>query len=111
MTMAYDESLAERLRAELGTLPGLTEKKMFGGIAFLIGGNMACGVIGDDLIVRVGAEQHAAALARPGARVFDFSGKPMTGWVMVAPAGYASAGDLTRWVKLAVAYAGALPVK
>ena len=109
--MAYDEDAAQRLRAELGTLPGLTEKRMFGGIAFLIGGNMACGVIGDDLIVRVGAAQHAAALAQPGARVFDFSGKPMAGWVMVAPVGYASAEDLARWVKLAVAFTGSLPAK
>jgi len=109
--MAYDENAAARLHAELGTLPGLTEKKMFGGIAFLIGGNMACGVIGDDLIIRVGAAQHAAALAQPGARVFDFSGKPMAGWVMVAPAGYAAAEDLARWVRLAVAYTGSLPAK
>ena len=109
--MTFDENLAARLRAELGTLPGLTEKKMFGGIAFLIGGNMACGVIGDDLIVRVGAAQHAASLAQPGARVFDFSGKPMAGWVMVAPVGYTSEVDLARWVKLAVAFAGSLPAK
>jgi len=109
--MAYDETVAQRLRAELGTLPGLTEKKMFGGICFLLGGNMVCGVLGDDLIMRVGAAQHATALAQPGARVFDFSGKPMTGWVMVAPAGYASVEDLARWVKLAVEFAGSLPVK
>jgi hypothetical protein len=109
--MAFDEHVAARLRAELGTLPGLTEKKMFGGIAFMIGGNMACGVIGDDLIIRVGTAQHAAALAQPGARVFDFSGKPMAGWVMVAPEGYAAADDLVRWVKLGVAFAGSLPVK
>jgi TfoX/Sxy family transcriptional regulator of competence genes len=109
--MAYSKAAAQRLRAELGTLPGLSEKKMFGGIAFMIGGNMACGVIGDDLMVRVGTAQYAAALAQPGARVFDFSGKPMAGWVMVAPAGYASSEDLARWVKLGVAYAGSLPVK
>jgi TfoX/Sxy family transcriptional regulator of competence genes len=109
--MAYDENAAARLRAELGTLPGLAEKKMFGGIAFMIGGNMACGVIGDDLIVRVGAAQHAASLAQPGARVFDFSGKPMAGWVTVAPVGYASEDDLARWVKLGVEYAGSLPAK
>ena len=109
--MAYDQGAAQRLRAELGTLPGLTEKKMFGGIAFLIGGNMACGVHGPDLIVRVGAAQHTAALGRPGARVFDFSGKPMAGWVMVAPVGYASTEDLARWVELGVAYAGSLPAK
>ncbi len=109
--MAFDENLAARLRAELGTLPGLTEKKMFGGIAFLLGGNMACGVNGDNLIFRVGAAQYMTALGQPGARVFDFSGKPMAGWVMVAPAGYAAEDDLARWVKLAVAYAGSLPAK
>jgi hypothetical protein len=109
--MAYDENAAARLRAELGTLPGLTEKKMFGGICFLLGGNMVCGVLGDHIIVRVGAAQYAASLAQPGARVFDFSGRPMTGWVTVAPAGYASADDLARWVKLAVAFAGSLPAK
>ena len=72
---------------------------------------MACGVHGDNLIFRVGAMQYAASLAQPGARVFDFSGKPMAGWVMVAPVGYTSAEDLARWVKLAVAYAGSLPAK
>jgi TfoX/Sxy family transcriptional regulator of competence genes len=109
--MAYDETVAQRLRAELGTLPGLTEKKLFGGICFLLGGNMVCGVLGDDLIMRVGAAQHATALAQPGARVYDFSGKPMAGWVMVAPAGYTSEDDLARWVQLAVTYTGSLPVK
>ena len=109
--MAYDENTASRLRAELGTLPGLTEKKMFGGICFLLGGNMVCGVLGDDLIVRVGKTEYAASLAQPGARVFDFSGKPMAGWVMIAPAGYAAVEDLARWVKLAVAFAGSLPAK
>jgi TfoX/Sxy family transcriptional regulator of competence genes len=111
MTMAYDEKLAQRLRGELGTLPGLAEKKMFGGICFLLGGNMACGVLGDDLIVRVGKTEYAASLAQPGARVFDFSGKPMAGWVTVAPAGYATEEDLARWVKLAIDFAGSLPAK
>jgi len=109
--MAYDENAAQRLRAELGTLPGLTEKKMFGGICFLLGGNMVCGVLGDDLIMRVGAAQHAASLAQPGARVFNFSRKPMAGWVTVAPEGYAAADDLARWVELAVVYVGSLPAK
>jgi hypothetical protein len=109
--MAYNESVAQRLRAELGTLPGLTEKKMFGGICFLLGGNMVCGVLGNDLIMRVGAAQHATALAQSGARVFDFSGRPMTGWVMVEPVGYTSEVDLARWVKLGVAFAGLLPPK
>jgi len=109
--MAYDEAVAARLRAELGTLPGLAEKKMFGGICFLLGGNMVCGVLGDDLILRVGKDKYEASLAQPGARVFDFSGKPMAGWVMVAPQGYASADDLARWVGLAVTFVGTLPPK
>ena len=109
--MAYDENTAARLRGELGTLPGLTEKKMFGGICFLLGGNMVCGVLGDDLIMRIGVAQHVASLTRPGVRAFDFSGKPMAGWVMVAPVGYASEVDLARWVKLAVAFTGSLPAK
>jgi hypothetical protein len=109
--MAYDEGAARRLRAALGPLPGLAEKKMFGGIAYLLRGNMACGVIGQELMVRVGTEQHAAALAQPGARVFDFSGKPMAGWVTVAPTGYATEADLARWVGLAVDFAGSLPAK
>ena len=109
--MAYDENTASRLRAELGTLPGLTEKKMFGGICFLLGGNMVCGVLGDDLIMRVGAAQYATSLAQPGARVFDFSGKPMAGWVTVAPTGYAAEDDIAHWVRMAVAYTGSLPAK
>jgi TfoX/Sxy family transcriptional regulator of competence genes len=109
--MAYDEGAAHRLRAALGPLPGLTEKRMFGGISYLRRGDMVCGVLGEELIVRVGAQQHAAALAQPGARVFDFSGKPMAGWVTVAPAGYASDADLARWVKLAIDFASSLPAK
>jgi len=109
--MAYDEGAAQRLRAALGPLPGLTEKKMFGGISYLLRGNMTCGVIGEELIIRVGPAQHAAALAQPGARVFDFSGRPMAGWVTVAPAGYASEEALARWVKLGVDFAGSLPAK
>jgi hypothetical protein len=109
--MAYSEAAAQRLRAELGTLPGLTEKKMFGGICFLLGGNMVCGVLGADLIMRVGKDQYETCLTQPGARVFDFSGKPMAGWVMVAPVGYLASEDLARWVGLAVAYSGSLPPK
>jgi TfoX/Sxy family transcriptional regulator of competence genes len=109
--MAHDECAAQRLAAALGPLPGLTEKRMFGGISYLLRGNLACGVLGEELIVRVGPAQHAAALAQPGARVFDFSGRPMTGWVTVAPAGYASDDELARWVKLAIDFASSLPAK
>ena len=82
--MAYDEGLAHRVREVLRDLPGLVEKKMFGGIGFLVHGNMACGVNGDELIVRVGPEGYQEALARPHARPFDMTGRPMKGWVWVA---------------------------
>ena len=81
--MAYDEGLAQRIRERLGAEPGVTEKRMFGGIAFLLHGNMAVGVSGDDLMVRVGPDRTDAALARPGTRLFDMTGRPMRGWILV----------------------------
>ncbi len=105
--MAYDEVLADRVRDVSG---GLAEKKMFGGIAFLLAGNMAVGVHGDDLIVRVSRDDHAALLAEPGARPFDMTGKPMAGWLLVA--GDVLDDDVLRaWVDRGVAYAGSLPPK
>jgi TfoX/Sxy family transcriptional regulator of competence genes len=105
--MAYDETLATRVR-EL--VPALGEKKMFGGLAFLLGGNMAVGVHGDDLIVRCDRAEHAAFLAEPGARPFDVTGRPMAGWLMVA--GEVLDDDVLRtWVDRGVTYAGSLPPK
>jgi TfoX/Sxy family transcriptional regulator of competence genes len=109
--MAYDEVLAARVRAALGPLPGLAEMKMFGGIGFTLHGNMACGVIQDDLIVRVGPTNHAAALARPHARPFDMTGRPMAGWVFVGPQGCASEKDLEDWVRQGLDFARSLPAK
>jgi len=109
--MAYDENLAERIRAELGPMPGLLEKKMFGGTGFLVRGNMACGVHGNDLIVRVGPERYEQALARPDTKVFDMTGRPMSGWIMVTPAGVAGDDDLRAWVQQGVEYALSLPSK
>ncbi len=109
--MAYDEFLGTRVRAALGPLPGLVEKKMFGGICFLVNGNMDCGVIKDDLIVRVGPDKHATALARPHVRSFDFSGRPMAGWVYVGPQGCATEADLNDWIGLGVEFARSLPPK
>ena len=109
--MAYDEGLAQRIRETLGELPGLTEKKMFGGIAFMVGGNMACGVIESDLIVRVGPERYEEAAGKPHARAFDFTGKPMKGWVMVAPEGYETDESLRGWVEQGIAFARSLPAK
>jgi hypothetical protein len=109
--MAYDEGLATRVRDVLGDRPGLVEKKMFGGLAFLLHGNMACGVRGDDLMVRVSPEVGDAALADPGVRPFDMTGRPMKGWLLVAPDGHAEDDDLRRWVDRGLTHAGSLPPK
>ncbi len=109
--MAYDEGLAYRIREALEGGPPTVEKKMFGGVGFLIQGNMACGVLNEDLIVRVGAERHAAALAAPHARPFDITGRAMKGWVMVAAEGYESDEALQEWLRQGVATALALPAK
>jgi len=84
---------------------------MFGGLAFLIGGNLAVGVMGSDLMVRVGADAHAQALGRPGARPFAMTGRPMAGWVLVGPEGYAEADEFDAWVDEGLEYATSLPAK
>jgi TfoX/Sxy family transcriptional regulator of competence genes len=109
--MAYDEGLAQRVREEMSELPGYTERKMFGGIGFMLRGNMASGVNGEDLIVRVGPERYEGALAEPHTRPFDMTGRPMRGWVVVTPEGYASDEDLEEWVQRGVEYAMTLPAK
>lgn len=109
--MAYDESLAQRIREQFDGLPGITEKKMFGGIAFLLNGNMTTGVIGNDLIVRVGADHYESALQQPHARPFDFSGRPMKGWVMITPDGFEADMDLKIWVKQGLDYVYSLTPK
>jgi TfoX/Sxy family transcriptional regulator of competence genes len=107
--MAYDEDLAGRIREELASRDDVTERKMFGGIAFMVGGNMCCGVAGEDLMLRLGAEGADAALKDPHARPMDFTGRPMSGYVFVAPGGTATPSDLRRWVDRAVAFATTLP--
>ena len=103
--MAYDEGLAQRLREALAHEDGLTERRMFGGIAFMLDGNMAVGVSSDELMVRAGPDRFDEALARPHARVFDLSGRPMKGWVLVAP----DDADLAGWLTLGVSFARSLP--
>ncbi len=109
--MAYDEDLAARVRAELIPLAGFDEKKMFGGLCFLLHGNMACGLVRDLLIVRVGPAAYAEALAQPHAALFDLTGRPMTGWVQVAAAGVKSRELLAAWVQRGIDYALSLPPK
>lgn len=98
--MAYNLNLAERIRSELSGIPFI-EKKMFGGVGFLLNGNMACGVNKDNLIVRVFPEKHAELLQMPNAIPFDLTGKPMKGWLMVKPEGYETPVQLAAWVKKA----------
>jgi hypothetical protein len=109
--MAYDEGLAQRVREEMIELPGFVEKKMFGGIGFMLQGNMACGVNGEDLIVRVGRERYEDALAQPHTKPFDMTGRPMKGWVMVSPEGVEADEDLWDWVQQGVEFASSLPAK
>ena len=101
--MAYDERLADRIRGVLRDRDDVQERKMFGGIAFLVGGKMACGVIRDDLMVKVGRDRDDESLAQPHVRPMDFTGRPMRGMVYVAPAGVPTDADLQRWVELGVA--------
>jgi len=109
--MAFDEGLAQRIREHLEGTGGLSEKQMFGGLSFLVGGNMCVGVIGDELIVRVGLDGTEAALARPGSRLFDFSGRPMKGWVTVAPAVLDADEVLAGWVDEGLRFVRTLPPK
>lgn len=105
--MAYNERLAERVRAVLAGRRGVSERKMFGGLAFLFDGKMCVGVLGDELVVRSGAERHAEALKRPHARPMDFTGRAMTGMVYVAPAGVARGPSLQLWIDMGMAAARA----
>lgn len=98
--MAYDELLANRIRRALGDRQDISERRMFGGLAFLYHGRMCCGIVGGDLMVRVPAEEFDAVLRRPHARPMDFTGKPLTGFVYVSPAGVRTAAALRAWLAL-----------
>jgi TfoX/Sxy family transcriptional regulator of competence genes len=109
--MAFSEALAQRVRDVLYPLAAAHEKKMFGGLALMVGGNMTVGVIQNDLVVRVGLENYQAALYRPGADLFTPTGKPMAGWITVAPDGHQTDEDLKYWIELALEFVKTLPVK
>jgi TfoX/Sxy family transcriptional regulator of competence genes len=109
--VAYDEELAERVREVLAPRPDVTERKMFGGIAFMVAGNMACGVLGEELIVRLGDEEGEKALTEDGVRPFDFTGKPMKGIVYVDSRHTADDSGLAGWVEAGADYASSLPAK
>ena len=109
--MAYDEGLGERIRDAVAGRSGVTEKKMFGGVAFMLDGKMFIGVIKDDLMVRCGPDNQPAALKKPHVRPMDFTGKPMAGYLYVAPAGLESDKSLRSWIDLAAAHVATLPEK
>jgi TfoX/Sxy family transcriptional regulator of competence genes len=110
--MAYDEELAERIRALVAGEAGLTEKKMFGGLAFLIGGNMAIAASGQGgLLVRVDPEESSALVATTPAEVMVMRGRPMEGWLRVASADVSTKPELAKWVKRGVGFARSLPAK
>lgn len=108
--MSYDEGLAERVRETLD-VDQVDEKTMFGGLAFLAQGNMVCGVLGDELIVRVGPKAFESALQEPGTRVFDFTGRVMRGWVTVSGEVVSEDEPLNHWLKRGLDFASSLPAK
>lgn len=109
--MAFDEGLAQRVREALAHRADLGEKKMFGGLCFLLGGNMCCGVSGDDLMLRVGPEAYEEVLSRQHAREMDFTGRALRGMVYVGPDGLTTDTALASWLEPAVTFAGGLPPK
>ncbi len=109
--MAFDERLAERIASALADAPDLREQQMFGGIAFLVGGHMVCGVVGDDLMLRLGADAADVALGEPHVRPMDFTGRPMSTMVFVEPAGIESDAALADWIERAMTYVQTLPAK
>ena len=109
--MAYDHDLADQIRVSVAGRPDVTEREMFGGIGFMVGGNMAVGVSGDDLMVRVGPDAHDAAMVRPGAAPFRLAPRPMRGWLTVTPEGFRTDAELADWIERGVAFAASLPPK
>ena len=108
--MGFDAELAQRIRDRMTAVAGVSERKMFGGLAFLTSGNMTVGVNGDDLVVRIDPEAMDDALAEPDVRPFDMTGRPMRGWIVVASDGL-SDDDLERWIDQARSYVATLPPK
>ncbi len=109
--MPYSEKIAERLRAVYEDVPKVVEKKMFGGIAFMVKGHMSCGVVKETLMVRVGPDNYEKALKRAHTREMDFTGKPLTGFIYVDPLGFKTKKQLQSWVKLSLSFVSQLPPK
>jgi TfoX/Sxy family transcriptional regulator of competence genes len=109
--VAYSEELAQRIRDVIGGRSGVTERKMFGGVAWMVDGNMAVGTLGDDLMVRLNPDDADHALHEPQVRPMDFTGRPMRGFITVDAAGIASDTELARWIDAGASHAASLPPK
>ena len=109
--MPYDKTLAERMRPMMLPRNGVSEKNMFGGIAFLVHGNMCCGIWKDLLVIRLSVDEAKMELKKPHVRVMDITGKPMKGWLFIEHGGYKKDADLFLWVEKAFSFASSLPVK
>ena len=109
--MAFDEGLAQRVREAVSARPGITERRMFGGLAFLLGGRMFVGISGSKLMARVGTEKYVDALDLAHVREMDFTGKQMKGYVYIDPAGLAEDKDLLAWVSWCASYVASLPAE
>jgi len=109
--MAYDEDVAQKVREKMSNIVDVVERKMFGGLAFMVRGNMCCGIVGSELMLRIGSEAYPDALKQTHAREMDFTGKPLKGMIYVAEAGFESDSDLNQWINLALDYVNTLPSK
>ena len=109
--MAFDEKLAERIRKQLGKRREVIEKQMFGGLAFLLNGNLCCGAHGRELLVRIAPAQTDQALSQPHTHIFDLPRRPMKGWILVRPAGLTTDAALAKWIQAGMKYAASLPAK
>jgi TfoX N-terminal domain len=109
--MAFDQKLAQRIRKQLGKRRGVIEKQMFGGLAFLLNGNLCCGVHGRELIVRIAPAETDRTLSQPHTHIFDLPGRPMKGWILVRPAGLTTDAALAKWIQTGVKYVTSLPPK
>jgi TfoX/Sxy family transcriptional regulator of competence genes len=102
--VSYDEKLAARIRSILGDRDDVVEKRMFGGLCFMVGGSMCCGLTKTDFMVRVGPAQYENALSQPHARPMDFTGRPLKGMVYVSPEGLRTDAALARWIRRGLAF-------
>lgn len=109
--MALDEHLVARVEGLIGARDGIVSRRMFGGIAWMLDGNMACGIVGDDLMLRLGPDGAHASLTEPGVRAMDFTGRPLRGFVYVDAEATAGDAELTGWIERSLTFAASLPPK